>query len=269
MNVIVNECANLYHSRRGEYMTSHMMIRLIGGESLSDIMQPREDSIALHFGRAAHVLILEGQIEFDKEYSVGGPINKKTGKSFGRKSKRFQVAAAGCLNETGKDLISETEFELLEKMRDAVYRDNAADQLLTDGRAELTARVNYLGVPCQIRVDWITETPRAILDLKTTQALGTFESGVEQYGYMIQQAFYQAAIWLITRQWYPVYLTAVTKDDEPKALTWQLDQQKLDERRQEIEKMLVRVREEFCEMSLQIKQKREDKECLLETSSTT
>ena len=53
------------------------------------------ESSAFVMGRAAHCLILEGGNAFDREYVVtDGPINPRTGESYGRNTKAFAEWAA-------------------------------------------------------------------------------------------------------------------------------------------------------------------------------
>lgn len=58
-----------------------------------------EDCPAFQIGRAVHTMVLEGGDAFDRTYAIGGPINPRTGKSFGSTSQAYQ------------DCLSTKEFE--------------------------------------------------------------------------------------------------------------------------------------------------------------
>ena len=65
-------------------------------------------------GRAAHCLILEGRNAFDREYVVtDGPINPRTGESYGRNTKTFAEWAA----TQEREIISGKDFSFFLKLQ--------------------------------------------------------------------------------------------------------------------------------------------------------
>jgi hypothetical protein len=102
-------------------------------------------------GRAAHVLILEGLERFREDFAVGGPINKKTGLPFGPATKAWTQWA----ETVGKPVLSDSQFETIERMNESVAMHEAAVDLLQYGIAEAVVRAEYCGFPCQIRIDWL------------------------------------------------------------------------------------------------------------------
>ncbi|MDD4431673.1 MAG: PD-(D/E)XK nuclease-like domain-containing protein, partial [Bacteroidales bacterium] len=96
LSFIIHEPADEYHarSRSGEFMSSHLLADFRESPALyrkkvQGQIQENE-SAAFIMGRAAHCLILEGRNAFDKEYVVSdGPINPRTGESYGSKTKAF------------------------------------------------------------------------------------------------------------------------------------------------------------------------------------
>ena len=217
LSFIIHEPADEYHarSRSGEFMSSHLLAdfrespalyrRKVSGEIAES------ESSAFVMGRAAHCLILEGRNAFDREYVVtDGPINPRTGESYGRSTKAFAEWAATQEREiiSGKDFIF-----LLE--------------LLADGIAEGVVRAEYCSVPCQIRMDWFG-MKSGLVDLKTCDSLRWFESDCRRYGYIHQLAFYRAILRIVTGKNFPVHIIAVEKNEPFSAGVWKLTDELLD-----------------------------------------
>jgi hypothetical protein len=157
-------------------------------------------------GRAAHVLILEGLERFREDFAVGGPINKKTGLPFGPATKAWTQWA----ETVGKPVLSDSQFETIERMNESVAMHETAVDLLQYGIAEAVVRAEYCGFPCQIRIDWLDPSP-SIVDLKTCDDLTWFEADSRRYGYAHQLAFYRAVLKKALGIYVPVHLIAVTK----------------------------------------------------------
>lgn len=229
-----------YHRWSGVYMTSHLLIA--AHESIDEwrsrMMKPREDAPALAFGRAAHILLTEPHL-FEECYIVGGPVNPRTGKTFGQETKKYQEWAA----EQKKQPITPENFELAERMAASVRRHKAGSKLLAIGEAEQVTRQTYAGLPCQIRLDWLA--PEWIADYKTTSDVFSFKYSIEQYGYLTQAAFYQAVTEIATGRKLPYYIIATEKSDDATTVVWQLNQAALDERRKQNEQKLAEIRSEF------------------------
>jgi hypothetical protein len=140
-------------------------------------------------GRAFHTLTLEGRNEYASRYAVGGPINEKTGKQFGPGTKAFAEWA----ERQNKEVLTLDQAELVERMADAIRVHEAASMLLSEGVAENVVRTEYLGLPCQIRMDWL-HPEQGIADLKSADQLDYFEADARRYGYLHQMAFYRAVL---------------------------------------------------------------------------
>ena len=146
-----------------------------------------QDSPAFLVGRAAHCLILEGENEFNARFAVGGPINPKTGESYGRGTKKFKE----WLDEHGNpDCVTEADYEMIIKMEASVRAHPEASMLLADGIAEGVIRNQFNGIDCQIRMDWMSPQ-HGIVDLKTCDDLNWFEADAKRFGYANQGAFYR------------------------------------------------------------------------------
>ena len=152
-----------------------------------------KDSTAYRFGRAVHKIVLEGVTAFNKAFAVGGPVNPKTGKNFGVGTQAHDawLAEKGYSRE---QVITEEEADVLVKMYKMTRAHPLAASFLDFGWPELVVRADLFGVPCQIRMDWLTHDAAgnfAIIDLKTTADLTYFESDARRYGYFHQLAFYR------------------------------------------------------------------------------
>ena len=230
LSFIIHEPADEYHarSRSGEFMSSHLLAdfrespalyrRKVSGEITES------ESSAFIMGRAAHCLILEGRNAFDREYVVtDGPINPRTGESYGRNTKAFAEWAA----TQEREIISGKDFSFLLKLQRGVWLHPLASELLADGIAEGVVRAEYCSVPCQIRMDWFG-MKSGLVDLKTCDSLRWFESDCRRYGYIQQLAFYRAILRIVTGKNFPVHIIAVEKNEPFSAGVWKLTDELLD-----------------------------------------
>lgn len=225
-----------YHARSksGEIMSSGMLKKFREcpfAYHQAVIGQTKDrDSAAYRFGRAVHKIILEGVPAFNKAYTADGPINPKTGKTYGAGTKSHDdwLAANGY---TRDQIISEEELDTLVRMENMTRRHAEAAAYLDFGWPELVVRADLHGVPCQIRMDWLTNDAQGnifMLDVKTTEDITWFESDARRYGYPHQFAFYrdvaQTAVGL------PVYVAAiVVEKKEPfRVGMWRMPTEVLD-----------------------------------------
>jgi hypothetical protein len=224
---IIIEPAEEYHSRRNEFLSSHMLAdfrkcpELFHKKETEQITD--EDRPAYVIGRAAHCLILEGNEVFDNEYIVGEPINEKTGKPYGRNTLAYQE----WVTAQDKPVLSPSEYEFIRRLQLAVCLHNNASKLLEDGIAEGVVRAKYIGVPCQIRMDFFSEA-HGIIDLKTCDDLTWFEADARRYGYIYQLAFYRAVLREASKIKYPIHLIAVEKKEPFRCGVWQVSDEVLE-----------------------------------------
>ncbi|MFM2219816.1 MAG: hypothetical protein RL240_4134, partial [Planctomycetota bacterium] len=162
MSFLIHESADEYHAKAKHYLSSHQLADFRKCPQLyyRKKYQPRtqEESPAYLVGRAAHVLILEGLERFREDFAVGGPINKKTGLPFGPATKPWAEWA----ETIGKPVLSDSQFETIERMNESVAMHEAAVDLLQYGIAEAVVRAEYCGFPCQIRIDWLDPSPSIV-----------------------------------------------------------------------------------------------------------
>ena len=156
---IIHEPADVYHdrSRSGEFMSSHMLAdfrespALYRKEITGEIEQKNTPAFIL--GRAAHSLILEGRHAFDRDFVVtDGPVNPRTGEPYGAKTKAY----ADWLATQDREVVSGRDYAFILNLQRSVHLHAAASELLANGEAEGVVRAEYCGVPCQIRMDWLS-----------------------------------------------------------------------------------------------------------------
>jgi len=219
----IREPATDYHAQRENYLTSHSLLdfkrcpQFYRRKTLG--VAPDLDSQAYKIGRACHVLALEGRERFENEYTVGGPINPKTGEPYGSRTKAFAEWVA----KQDREVLSDDEALLVEQMAGSVASHKKACELLQHGEPELVLRAEYCGLPCQVRMDWCDGDQHRIADLKTTENLDYFfyrnQSGhvagdIIKYGYDYQAAFYSAIYFRVFHE-KPEWYWIATEKREP------------------------------------------------------
>ena len=237
--------AEEYHaaSRCGRYMSSHNLAAFRESPELYRRRNSGEiaesESPALALGRAAHCLILEGRAAFDEQFHVAdGPVNPKTGEPYGKATKAY----AEWIAAQTREIVSPRDFGFIVKLQKSVWLHDAASALLDDGVSEATVRAEYRGVPCQIRMDWLSRE-HGIVDLKTCDSLKWFENDCRRYGYIYQMAFYRAVMREATGETVPVRLIAVEKNEPFSTGVWELTDDVLEQAELVNEAALRRLRE--------------------------
>jgi len=243
--------ADEYHraAREGRYLSSHLLgdfrksPRLYRKKMTGEI-EP-DESAAFLMGRATHTLVLEGRAKFDAEFLVSdGPVNPKTGETFGRNTKAYREWAS----VQRLPVVSGPDFNFITKLQASVWTHPVAGDLLSDGMSERTVRCTYCGEPCQIRMDWFREDYNGkpvICDLKTCDTLDWFESDARKFGYPQQMAFYRRVLETATDGAVSpdVYFVAVEKREPFRVGVWKLTDQLLEGCAAENERAIAELRE--------------------------
>lgn len=158
------------------------------------------ETAAMAFGTAFHMAILEPEL-FTKSYitppKFGGHPN-----SAGHKHEK----SAWTLENLGKEIISEKERELIEKMEMAVRCHPAFDSY-RNYTSELMGL--HLGMKCKMDL-----FGGEIVDLKTTECASEdeFDRAVLKYGYHISAAYYREIVRRLTGEVLPfVFIVAEKK----------------------------------------------------------
>lgn len=225
-DVLIREPASVYHAKAKEFLSSHQLgdfrrcPQLYHKKKLGLIVD--EDRPAYVIGRAVHTLALEGRMQFNNEYAVGGPINPKTGSPFGTKTKAFAEFSAEC----GKEVLADSQYALINSMASSVVSHPRAAELLRSGVAEGVIRTTYVDTPAQGRFDWFTG--QEIVDLKTADTIDYFEADARRYQYLHQLAFYRYLMYRETGVRFPCYFIVVEKREPFRTGVWGVLEHALD-----------------------------------------
>jgi exodeoxyribonuclease VIII len=147
--------------------------------------QPK-DTAALRWGSALHTMILE-PARFANEYTIGGPVNKKTGKPYGSDTVAFAEWAMGQV----KPILTHEEFRLITGMADAIAAHPVARTIRDEPRqTELSVFWQLDGTPCKARLDCLQ--PETIWDIKSCHdaSYRGFERAIANFAYHMQAAWY-------------------------------------------------------------------------------
>lgn len=141
---------------------------------------PVKDRAAYQIGRLAHMAILE-PARYTKLIASEGPINKLTGKRFGRETKAFSE-----WQTANPDLIVVDPWlpRMLDRMPPEVRRIFRAP-----GHAEVSVYQTIAGVQVKARVDWLQRN--LITDVKTIDNIDNCEKHIHRYGYFFQAGYYR------------------------------------------------------------------------------
>jgi len=240
LNILEVESAGAYHAKADRYLSSHQLLDFMKCPYLHfkkrSGLIPETESSAYLIGRAAHARVLEGRDAYETQFALGGPINPKTNKPFGSNTKAFAEWAVA----QGKPVLSHDHVELVEQMASGVAMNDEAVDLLLYGRSEGVVRADYCGAPCQIRIDWV-HPHRGIVDFKTCDDLGWFESDARRFGYHHQMAFYRAILARpLDGLLVPVHLIAVEKKEPFRCGVWRVSDDTLAVAQAEIEAAIRR-----------------------------
>ena len=241
LDILTTEPAEAYHARADRYLSSHQLLDFIKCPWLHRKkavgLIEEADSTSYLVGRAAHTRILEGPDALESDFALGGPINEKTGKTFGAATKAFAEWAEA----QGKPVLSHDQEDLIDRMLSGVAMNDEAVALLLYGRAEGVARAEYCGTPCQIRIDWL-HPHRGIVDFKTCDDLTWFEADARRYGYHRQVAFYRAVLaQALGGALVPVHLIAVEKKEPFRCGVWRVGDDTLAQAQRENEAAIRRL----------------------------
>lgn len=162
---------------------------------------PREDTDALAFGRAVHCAVFEP-----------AEVNARFAGFNGRRC--GSVYASFCEAHAGREVLP------LSNMIDSVLvaaavRTSIAAPYLLSGKPEqvITWTDAQTGLACKGRIDWISDSQPAIVDLKTARSIDdhAFTRTAAAYRYHCQAAYYRQGLKAATGQDLPVVLIVVEK----------------------------------------------------------
>jgi hypothetical protein len=108
---------------------------------------------------------------------------------------KAQYAAFLDASKDADVIVSQSQWEASQAMREAVMGHPYARALLEDGRPEVSALWDQFGTECKARFDWLPEGYEVIVDLKTCQDASPagFAKACGNWSYHIQAALYSMA----------------------------------------------------------------------------
>lgn len=230
---LITQSMQGYNENRAHYLSSGGL-GVARTKSLADFQYQREnptdsDTAAFLEGRAIHVLVLEGPVKYLDEFHIGGPTNNKN-KEFGIDTEKFREARKQCREQKNKELITTGINNRAQKIKEACHAHPVMADILLVGQFEKVVRTKYLGVDCQVRMDWISPV-YGICDLKTCADLTKFERHAKyNFGYYNQAAFYRSIIKNVIPEFgdLPFSFLAVEKEPPYKAGVFMMDEHLLD-----------------------------------------
>ncbi|RKZ35806.1 MAG: hypothetical protein DRQ41_15415 [Gammaproteobacteria bacterium] len=163
----------------------------------------QEDKSFYQLGRAVHTAVLEPET-LNNEVIVYDLTKTKRG----AKWDAFKELHAG------KNILTVSEYDQMEKMTKGVKRYSSANFTLKKGKSEVTMiwMDPILERLCKCRIDWLGE--KFFTDLKTTASdtVHKFNNDFAKYKYHAQMAFYQRGIYQTTGELLPCNLIVSQKN---------------------------------------------------------
>lgn len=156
---------------------------------------PPSDTDPLLVGSAFHSYVLEPAV-FAREYVVMPDFgDMRSSKNRALRDGWIEFEAAG------RQPITPKLMERVQGMRDSIYRNKRLRRILERGRPEVTIVFvdPETGVPCKVRIDYLSEFEGAALDLKsaltgnTTAHPRSWTNAAADHRYHVQDSFYTRA----------------------------------------------------------------------------
>jgi exodeoxyribonuclease VIII len=143
-----------------------------------------KETDALAFGKAGHLAVFQPD-QFGAEVAVCPEINKRT------KDGKAEFAEF-CANNAGKTIIKAADYEIVQRVADAVRRHPVARNILAQGQAETSifSTDESTGELIKVRPDWFVEDVMADLKLMRSAAPQYFEKEMWARRYFVQAPFY-------------------------------------------------------------------------------
>lgn len=167
-----------YYSHLGKHALSSSSLKMIlkspkTYRNVTKYGDPNGDSPALAAGKLAHWMVLEphkiDQLHFVDSSTKNTKIYKEAKEKYG-------------------EVFLTKERSAAERLTDAIFRNEAALQLLTDSEFEVPEIAMLEGLPFRGKADIIQGD--TIIDYKTSAELSSFRYSADKYGYDLQAYMY-------------------------------------------------------------------------------
>jgi len=182
-----------YHSGPGVSKSALDIIHRSPAHYQASLLLPRTETPAMVIGTAIHAAVLEPET-FEAKFVVAPEVNRRT--NAGKEEwERFRYSALAA----GMRMLTQEQYDAARNVRDAVYANRMAANLLCGGKAERSVYWNEVvdgaEVLCKCRPDYLREDGICV-DLKTTEDTRSdhFIRSVVNYRYHVQAAWYERGI---------------------------------------------------------------------------
>jgi len=159
------------------------------------VEHPQKQTAAMITGQAVHTALTDGIEAFKALYIMGGPVNDKTGRVYGRDSQRFQDWLSA--QPADKEYLTTEEWDtvcgIIQSLDEyPVIKSYIMDGSPDDNELTLVWRDEESGLLCKARLDLFRAGRESIGDIKTSEDASQdgFQASLANYDYFRQGAFY-------------------------------------------------------------------------------
>lgn len=197
------------------------------------ITQQQENTTAFLIGSATHCAILEPNKMLDRYVVADIDRRTKEGKAIAKE-----------VEETGKEVLTLSQYDQVMGMANAVKKHGKAAEYLSDGYPEVSCFEEYHGVNARARADWFRRDG-VIVDIKTTEDASPreFSKSCAKYGYHRQEALYRDLFTLAGEEIHTFVFVVVEKKAPYAVAVYELDDDSVEFGRTEVQRAISTYRE--------------------------
>jgi len=213
------EPLDAYRAQEAEHLTAQHLIDFRKDPFVFRKRQtgllPAEKAHDHDVDRAALVLTLEGQQEYERQFISGGPVNPQTNEPYSIYSSEYRDWAAG----QDRTVLTNEQAQTVEHIDYGVRMHAEARKLLANGVAQGVVRCEYRGMACQSRLDWVSPS-QGLVGLAVCDSLSWLDTTLRIGGFVHRLAFEHGLIAQITEANLPVHVIAVEKRAPHRCGVW-------------------------------------------------
>jgi len=168
---------------------------------------------------AARIRILCGRERLEEEYAINGPTNKRIGLPYGRDSAAFREWAA---TQT-RPALHDDQLVIIEAMAEAVQKHERARNLLSSGVANGVLAVEYEGMPCQVRLDYVHPQEGIVHLVMCQYDLYSAQSETRWYPFQYHAAFMCVLASAVAGTEVPLTLIGILRAAPSQCTMWPLE----------------------------------------------
>lgn len=195
-----------------------------------------DDTESMLFGRAIHCLLLEPK-EFEKRFCCYD----------GRRDERTKAYQEFLADSLGKEVLKvrgALSWEWCMEAATELCRNEVVKPFVAAGGREVSVVADLGGLPCKARIDWLSISAHAIVDVKTTRAIAPLAFWYEfnRYSYGLQMAMYQEVYRIASGKHLPVFIIAIENKPPFSSVVYSVPQELLDRELRTVKKCVAAVR---------------------------